>query len=101
MRRFPPRANRKTKNGYQVVKNTLVTDFWNKYVEYKNAYCPNLNLAVHSDIKPTNGIWPHFRTNKVGDFIYHKSNKGCVDLTYNKFAASCSQEIIPFFDNNK
>ena len=64
----------------------MVTDFWNKYVEYKNTYYPNLNLAVHSDIKPTNGVWPHFRANTVGTFIYHKSNKGCVDLTYNRTA---------------
>ena len=72
-------AIEKQKNGYQIIKNAVVTDFWNKYIEYKNAYFPNLNLAIHSDIKPTNGVWPHFRTNKVGDFIYHKSNKGCVD----------------------
>ncbi len=79
-------AIEKQKNGYQVVKNTVVTDFWNKYVEYKNAYYPNLNLAVYSDIKPTNGVWPHFRSNTVGTFIYHKSNKGCVDLTYSRIA---------------
>ncbi len=75
-------AIEKQKNGYQVVKNELVTDFWNKYVEYKNVHFPKLNLAVHSDIKPTNGVWPHFRTNTVGTFIFHKSNRGCVDLTY-------------------
>lgn len=76
-------AIEKQKNGYQVIKNEPVTDFWNKYVEYKNKNYPNLNLAVHSDIKPTNGVWPHFRLNKVGLFIYHKSNVGNVDLTYN------------------
>ena len=73
----------KQRNGYQVIKNAQVTDFWNKYVEYKNVNYSNLNLAIHSDIKPTNGVWPHFRTNKVGVFIYHKSNVGNVDLTYN------------------
>ena len=79
-------AIEKQKNGYQVVKNSLVTDFWNKYVDYKNKFFPKLNLAVHSDIKPTNGVWAHFRTNKSSDFIYHKSNKGYVDLTYNRQA---------------
>ena len=73
----------KQKNGYQVVKNLDVTDFWNKYVDYKNKYFPKLNLAVHSEIKPTNGVWPRFRTSVVGTFIYHKSNKGYVDLTFN------------------
>ena len=76
----------KQKNGYQVVKDASVTDFWNKYVEYKSVHFPNLNLALHSDIKPTNSVWPHFRTNTAGTFVYHKSNKGCVDLTYNRAA---------------
>ena len=73
----------KQKNGYQVIKNILVTDFWNKYVEYKNTYYPNLALVNSSDIKPTNGVWTHFRTNDVRSCIYYKSNKGNVDLTFN------------------
>lgn len=73
----------KQKEGYQVIKNELVTDFWNKFIEYKNKHFPELNLAVHSEVKPTNGVWPHFRTNKNNYFIYYKSNKGYVDLTYN------------------
>jgi hypothetical protein len=79
-------AIEKQKNGYQLIKNAEVTEFWNKYVEYKKQHFPDLNLAVHSDIKPKNGVWPHFRTNKVGTFIYHKSNMGRVDLTYNRQA---------------
>lgn len=79
-------AINKQKNGYQIIKNTAVTDFWQKYVEYSKKYFPNLDLAIHSDIKPANGVWPHFRLNKVGTFIYHKSNMGYVDLTYNRQA---------------
>lgn len=76
----------KQKNGYQLIKNSAVTEFWNKYVDYKKQHFPNLNLAVHNDIKPTNGVWPHFRSNTVGTFIYHKSNVGRVDLTYSRQA---------------
>jgi hypothetical protein len=91
-------AIEKQKNGYQVVKNSLVTDFWNKYVDYKNKFFPKLNLAVHSDIKPTNGVWPHFRANKVGVFIYHKSNVGNIDLTYSG-QANKIEDIKKFLAN--
>lgn len=73
----------KQKNGYQAVKNILVTDFWKKYINYKKTYFPNLVLVNSSDVKPTNGIWTHFRTNNSKACIYYKSNKGTVDLTFN------------------
>ena len=76
-------AIEKQKNGYQVIKNALVTDFWNKYVEYKNQNFPKLNLIVNNDTKPTNGIWTYFRTINKDMLIYHKSDKGYVDLTLN------------------
>lgn len=76
-------AIEKQKNGYQVVKNALVTDFWNKYVEYKNQNFPKLNLIVNNDTKPTNGIWTYFKTINKDMLIYHKSDKGYVDLTLN------------------
>ncbi len=38
-------AIEKQKNGYQIVKNASVTDFWNKYVDYKNTYFPNLKIS--------------------------------------------------------
>ena len=75
-------AIEKQKNGYQVIKNAFVTDFWKRYIEYKNQYFPNLNLIVSNDVKPTNGVWTCFRT-KDGKIVYHKSNKGYVDLTFN------------------
>ena len=84
----------KQKNGYQVIKNALVTDFWNQYIDYKKKYFPNLNLIVSNDIKPTNGVWTCFRT-KDKRIIYHKSNKCCVDLTFNGCADSI-EEIKQF-----
>lgn len=75
-------AIEKQKNGYQVIKNALVTDFWKQYIEYKNQHFPGLNLIVSNDVKPTNGVWTYFKT-KDGKIIYHKSNKGSVDLTFN------------------
>ena len=76
-------AIEKQKNGYQVVKNSLVTDFWGKYVSYKDTYFSGLDLVNSSDVKPTNGVWTHVRTNDSRSCIYYKSNKGNVDLTFN------------------
>ena len=91
-------AIEKQKNGYQVIKNDLVTDFWRKYIDYKNKYFPNLNLIVSNDIKPTNGVWACFRT-KDKRIIYHKSNKGYVDLTFNGCEAAI-EEIKQFVARN-
>ena len=44
---------------------------------------PKLNLIVNNDTKPTNGIWTYFRTINKDMLIYHKSDKGYVDLTLN------------------
>lgn len=74
-------AIEKQKKGYQVVSNALVTEFWRQYIDYKNLYFPNLNLIINNEIKPTYGIWTCFKTND-GNLIYHKSDKGYVDLTY-------------------
>ena len=40
-------------------------------------------MVISSDIKPTNGVWTHFRTTDSRSCIYYKSNKGNVDLTFN------------------
>lgn len=75
-------AIEKQKKGYQAVKNLLVTEFWEKYVEYKNTYFPDLNLVNNGNIKPTKGVWTYFRADDSRSGIYYKSNKGYVDLTF-------------------
>lgn len=88
-------AIEKQLKGYQVIKNSLVTNFWKKYIEYKEIYYPNLNLVNGSDVKPTNGVWTHFRTNDNRSCIYYKSNKGYVDLTF--YGQAENIEIIKSF----
>ena len=72
-------AIEKQKKGYQAVKNSLVTEFWGKYIEYKNTYYPNLELVNNNNIKPTNGVWTYFRTDDSRSGIYYKSNMGYAD----------------------
>lgn len=85
-------AIEKQKKGYQAVKNSLVTEFWGKYIEYKNTYYPNLDLVNNNNIKPTNGVWTYFRTDDSRSGIYYKSNMGYADLTF-KGQANKIEEI--------
>ena len=76
-------AIEKQKKGYQIIKNSLVTDFWNKYIEYQKEHYPELKLIINSNIKPTSGVWTQYRTDNSNICICYKSNKGNVDLTFN------------------
>lgn len=76
-------AIEKQKFGYQTIKDSRATEFWNKYIEYQKRFFPELRLIVNSAIKPTNGIYTYFKTNNNSMLIYHKTDKGYVDLTIN------------------
>lgn len=71
----------KQKHGYQVVTNTAVTDFWDKYITYKEEHYPDLWLVSKRGPKGVNARWPHFNTVLDDMFIYHKSESGYADMT--------------------
>ena len=71
----------KQKHGYQVVVNNAVTDFWDKYITYKEKFYPELWLVSKRGPKGANARWPHFNTILNELFIYHKSEFGYADMT--------------------
>ncbi len=71
----------KQKHGYQVIENEAVTDFWDKYITYKETKYPELWLVSKRGIKGARATWPHYRTVLDNMFIYHKSEFGYVDIT--------------------
>lgn len=71
----------KQKHGYQVIVNDAVTDFWNKYITYKEQYYPELWLVSKRGPKGINARWPHFNTVIDNIFINHKSEMGYADMT--------------------
>lgn len=73
-------AIHKQKHGYQVVEHAAVTDFWNKYITYKEQHYPNLWLVSKRGPKGFNSRWPHFNTVHKNIVIYHKSESGYVDM---------------------
>ena len=76
-------AIHKQRNGYQVVENINVTEFWRKYISYQKSHYPNLKLVSSAGKKGSRASWPQFNTHIKGMFIYHKSEFGYVDLTFN------------------
>ena len=74
-------AINKQKHGYQVVEHSDVTDFWDKYIAYKEQNYPQLWLVSKRGPKGRYSSWPHFNVAVDNMFIYHKAELGFVDLT--------------------
>ena len=68
------------KKGYSVIENKPVTLFWDRYYRLVENRYPYLNINKHKGSRGSNARWPIFFTPVDKVQIYHKSNKGCVDL---------------------
>ena len=75
-------AINKQKHGYQVIENTAVSDFWEKYIAYQKDYFSQLYLVTGGGKKGSAATWPHYNTRIKGVYLSHKSEKGYVDLTF-------------------
>ena len=76
------RAIEKQKKGYQVEKDQAVTNFWSKYSEYQKANYPAVDFVYNNEIKGARARWPRFRTAIDGLYMYHKTESGYLDLTF-------------------
>lgn len=83
-------AIEKQKRGYQVEKDSTVTDFWNKYDDYQKTNYPELKPYFKRGDKGSNAAWPRFNTVIDGLYMYHKTNSGYVDLTFDH----CAEKTI-------
>lgn len=84
-------AINKQKHGYQVVEHSDVTDFWDKYITYKEQNYPQLWLVSKRGPKGRYSSWPHFNVAVDNMFIYHKAESGFVDLTISGMGDKISQ----------
>lgn len=83
-------AIEKQKKGYQAEKDPAVTDFWSKYSELQKAEYPEVDFIYNNEIKAANATWPRFRTAIDKLYMYHKTESGFVDLTFE----NCADRII-------
>lgn len=73
-------AIRKEKQGYTVIVNEQVTDFWNAYFEYQKAHYNHLDCRSKPKSKGSKALWAEYATETEKFLIIHKTDKGCVDL---------------------
>ena len=93
-------AINKQKHGYQVVENKAVTEFWDKYITYKEQNFPELWLVSKRGIKGVNARWPQYNTVVENIFIYHKSEVGYIDMTISGGADKIVELEQVFIDAN-
>ena len=72
----------KKKKGYKVVENKAVTLFWEKYYELVENKFSDLKLNRIKGPRGSNANWPIFSTQIKKIKIFHKADRGYVDLTF-------------------
>jgi len=72
----------KQKHGYQVIKNTVVTNFWYQYADFLTKNYPKFIFNSEITEKGAKSTWPTFYTFDSRIKIVHKSEKGYVDLEF-------------------
>lgn len=75
-------AVNKQKSSYQVVEDAAVTDFWGKYIAYRQKHYPHLWLCTGGGPKGARASWPRYKVSVKSLYILHKSEFGCADLTF-------------------
>ena len=70
------------KKGYDVVENKAVTLFWEKYYELVENKFSDLKLNRIKGPRGSNANWPIFSTQIKKIKIFHKADRGYVDLTF-------------------
>ena len=83
-------AINKQKTGYQVIEDERTTEFWRRYSDYQIEHYPGLYLLYDKSAKGTRSSWPRFNTVIKGLYMYHKSESGYIDLTFE----GCGERLL-------
>ena len=76
------KALEQKQKGYSVIENKNVTNFWKKYYEYISINYPELNINNINTPRGDRAQWPLFKTPVDYILIYHKADRGYIDLTF-------------------
>ena len=76
------KAIKEKKKGYKVVENKAVTLFWEKYYDLVENKFSDLKLNRIKGPRGSNANWPIFSTQIKKIKIFHKADRGYVDLTF-------------------
>ena len=79
------KAIEEKKNGYIIIENKSVTNFWKQYYSFiKNNY-PTIKIREIHGPRSSKAVWPELLTDYNQVRIIHKSDKGYLDLIFNRF----------------
>ena len=78
------KAIEEKKKGYEVVENKLVTLFWEKYYEIVENKFSDLKLNRWEGARGSDANWPIFATPFKKIKIFHKADRGFIDLTFRR-----------------
>lgn len=80
------KALEEKKKGYIVIENKNVTLFWKRYYDFVEENYPKLKINRIEGPRGDTACWPIFLLPIKNVFIYHKSDRGYMDLTFEKQA---------------
>lgn len=72
------------KKGYEVIENKPVTLFWEKYYDMVENKFSDLKLNRNEGARGSDANWPIFLTSIKKIKIFHKADRGFVDLTFRR-----------------
>ena len=78
-------------NGYQVVEDIIVTEFWHKLRQFCKIHYPSLIMLGSDSPKGSSARWPEFRTSLRNVKVIYKSQKGYVDLEFPSYGSRDKQ----------
>lgn len=93
----------KKKIGYQVIEDKKITNFWLSYYDYQEINFPKLQLSKQVGPRGSSAIWATFNTDYKEIKIYHKSDKGFIDLTFSNYGDKTKElrdKLITIIDDD-
>lgn len=85
-------AVKKQKSGHQLIESEEATAFWDAYIDYQKDKYPSLWLTSTKGPRSITSTWTWYRTVIKDVLIYHKCEKGFMDLTF----PNQSERIVAF-----
>ena len=81
------RALEEKEAGYIIIENEMVTKFWEKYYKFIKTNYPIIKIHEIHGPRGSNAAWPELLTDYKQIKIMHKSDRGYMDLTFNKMSS--------------
>ena len=76
------KAIEEKENGYTVIEDEMVTEFWKRYYAFIKENYPKIKINEIDGPRGARAVWPELFTNNPKVKIMHKSDRGFMDLTF-------------------